>query len=243
MRPIRPIRRLLNKIYVSRSLSSKPEIFRAQETVASFHTNSHYLTAYRDQEAYFWLPIPGWIEQDFATRPPARCLDIGCSHGTLAVFCKQQFSCQVCCTDFIPEYFNPALGENLGIDFAIHNIELDPLPWPGLFDLIILTEVLEHFNFHPLPTLQKIRNCLAPNGRFYLTTPDAQEWGRDENLYSRLDQIPLPDPARPILDRHIYVYYKEELINLVEYAGFRVIRFSYAPGIQYHHHALTLMTL
>jgi predicted SAM-dependent methyltransferase len=46
-----------------------------------------------------------------------------------------------------------------------------------------MTEVLEHLNFHPVPTLKKVYNLLSENGALYLSTPDAYEWGKVNKYY------------------------------------------------------------
>jgi SAM-dependent methyltransferase len=213
---------------------------QAQKSVAVDGAHPYYRRCYKSEEANYWLPVPVWIEHDFRHTFPPKGLDIGCAYGTLSVFCCIKLKADMHCTDFIGEFMRPVLREKYNLHFEIHNIELHPMPWDGLFDLILMTEVLEHLNFHPLPTLKKIHSILAPGGRFYLTTPDAGEWGRADNLYSSVDAIPAPDVEIPIRDQHVYVYTRSELAVLVEAAGFKILRFSSSPGILHRHHALTL---
>ena len=103
------------------------------------------------------------------------------------------------------------------------------------FDRIYLTEVLEHFNFHPLITLRKIRDHLSENGKLYLSTPDAAEWGRVDKYYTAISDIPLPDKSMQIIDDHIYQYNKDELLLLLNEAGFSVDKFDYSPGVGLQH--------
>jgi SAM-dependent methyltransferase len=192
-----------------------------------------------------WQCIPEWISEDAASRRATghlfrRCLDIGCAYGTLALFCQRLCQCAVWCTDFIDVYLSPALRNKYGFSYAVNNIELDPFPWPLTFDLIVFTEVLEHFNFHPLPTLLKIRDLLTDDGRLYLSTPDAAEWGRVTKYYARLEDIPFPLAGAPLVDDHVYQYNKEELLGLIHQAGFRVVRQAFAPGTCGRHFNLTL---
>ena len=99
----------------------------------------------------------------------------------------------------------------------------------------MMTEVIEHFNFQPLPTLRKIHDALAPAGVFFLSTPDEHEWGRELKYYRRLADLPAADPSRKFQDGHIWIYSKSELTSLLRQAGFRVIRLEYAPGVQNRH--------
>ena len=79
------------------------------------------------------------------------------------------------------------------------------------FDIIIFTEVMEHLNFNPKPTLKKIHDLLKMNGRLYLSTPDASDWGRITKYYKSIEEMPNPKNVEKIIDDHIYQYKKEEL--------------------------------
>ena len=106
---------------------------------------------------------------------------------------------------------------------------------------IILTEILEHFNYNPVPTLKKIRNLLTENGRLYLSTPDASQWGRVTKYYSTISDMPAPRRGLPLFDAHIYQYKKQELLNILISAGFVIQRFGYSPGyLAGRHFNLTL---
>jgi SAM-dependent methyltransferase len=49
----------------------------------------------------------------------------------------------------------------------------DPLPFAdATFDLILFSEVLEHFDFHPLSFFKEIKRILKPGGRIIITTPN-----------------------------------------------------------------------
>jgi len=233
------MRWLFNTLVRQITLIRYPAIRRAQMAVLHHSPQPYYVSAYQAEEPGYWLPIPAWIEQDFKFKTPKRCLDIGCAYGTLAVYSQQRFRCPIYCTD-IRQILSPDLIAAFQLTFMMHNIELEPLPWDGLFDLILMTEVLEHLNFHPLPTLKKIAQALSTEGRFYLSTPDAQSWGRQENKYLGVDQIPPVSPDMPIEDRHIYLYDRDELSALVEAAGFQIERFGYAPGKMARHLNLAL---
>jgi SAM-dependent methyltransferase len=211
-----------------------------QVEIAATDAHPHYLEAYRHDEIYYWLHIPRWLEEDPPGRGPERCLDIGCGYGTLALYCKKQFGTNVWCTDLIDEYLSPGLIDRYQFAFQVSNVELDPVPWDLRFDVVLFTEVLEHLNFHPIPTLRKIRDRLSPDGRLYLSTPDGSAWGRETNRYSNYRDMPQPNRNMPIHDGHIYLYNQEELIDLCSSAGLEVVRVDHAPGIGARHINLTL---
>jgi 2-polyprenyl-3-methyl-5-hydroxy-6-metoxy-1,4-benzoquinol methylase len=112
------------------------------------------------------------------------------------------------------DYLKSAIAERHGLSFARGNIELAPIPWAGKFDVVILTEVLEHFNFQPLPTLQKIHGALADGGVLFLSTPDERDWGRLHAYYRRLSDLPMPDASHTVRDAHIWIYSKSEVTSL-----------------------------
>lgn len=220
-------------------LPADPSLAAIQSELASLDgPQGYYSTTYRPSEISYWSNLPGWMREDAKRHKAARVLDIGCGYGTLLALAAEVFKAQPFCIDVV-HYF-PQFGERHGFQFAKGNIQLDPIPWDGGFDAILMTEVLEHFNFQPLPTLKKIHDALKPDGVFYLTTPDAAEWGRQTKYYSRLADLPPADSAKPFIDDHVWVYSKEELLQLVKDAGFKVDRLAYSPGVGHRHFNLEL---
>ena len=213
-----------------------------QEEVAALATHPHYAAAYRREELSYWLHVPGWIHRDARGRPPRRCLDVGCAYGTLLVYVRRLTGCETFGTDFTDAYASPALLAKHGVEFAVSNVELDPLPWPHEFDLILFTEVLEHLNFRAAPTLRKLAGRLAPGGLIYLTTPDAAEWGRTTKYYARYDELPEPreELRGRVVDDHVWQFDEAELMRVLEEAGLSVLRRAYAPGQSRRHFNLTL---
>jgi SAM-dependent methyltransferase len=215
-----------------------------QEEVASSATNAHYIAAYRAEELSYWLHVPGWIYGDALERPSLRrCLDIGCAYGTLLLYVRKLTGCEAFGIDFTGAYMSPALLEKHGINFAVSNIELDPLPWPHGFDLIIFTEVLEHLNFRAAPTLRKLAGLLAPGGLIYLSTPDADAWGKTTRYYASYDELPEPreELRGQLFDDHVWQFDAAELSCVIGEAGLAVVRSDYAPGqLSRRHFNMTL---
>ena len=236
--------RKLVRDYIIFSHAASPwmrNVKECQDEIATLNPPSNYLQSYRNQEVYFWSQIPKWIRKDYSKQTVKRCLDIGCGYGTLALYVKKLFNCEVYATDYIDAYLSPlSLVKKYNFFFSINNIELDAFPWDVKFDIIIFTEVLEHLNFYPVPTLKKIRALLSENGKLYLSTPDASQWGKVTKYYSHLDEMPLPKKGLPIVNDHVYVYSKDELLNVLKAAGLDVYRFGYSPGEESRHFNLTV---
>jgi SAM-dependent methyltransferase len=211
---------------------------RCQDEIEATAVHPHYAAVYRSEEASYWEHIPRWIAADLgrAAGPRRlRTLDVGCAYGTLSLFCQELLDSEAYCVDFVDHFMSEALRARRQLRYRRCNVELEPVPFEPPFDIIVLTEVLEHFNFHPVPTLAKLRALLAPRGRLYLSTPDALKWGRLTTFHSRFDAMPLPTPGRPVFDGHVYLYDREELFAIARRAGFVVERFEYACGTTHRH--------
>lgn len=206
------------------------EIGKCQNEICRLDGNSYYLNQYKNSELSYWYHIPKWIYEDNSQKKVTDCLDIGCAYGTLALYCKKLFNSNVYCTDFVDVHISKTLINYYNFIFNVNNIELDTFPWEEKFDVIIFTEVLEHLNFHPLPTLEKIYSLLKDDGYLYLSTPDALSWGKVTTYYSSLTDIPYPNKDLPPIDTHIYIYDKTELVDVLNSAGFKIKRFEYSAG-------------
>jgi SAM-dependent methyltransferase len=111
------------------------------------------------------------------------------------------------------------------------------LPYPdNHFDAVILSEVIEHLNFNPLPVLQEINRIMKKDGILYITTPN------QVNLINRIkvilgrsirnsisDSVTQLDQTRhTICGIHWREYTLEELIQLLEITGFTIKTYSYS---------------
>jgi SAM-dependent methyltransferase len=218
----------------------KPLLAAIQEEVSMIgETPDHYYEdEYRPQEPLFWSKIAGWMVEDAILRnypqvePMSRILDLGCGFGTLLSFATTIYGVEGVCVDIIPYLQEKENVRNkYHITFIEGDLEREPLPVSGKFDVIIMTEVLEHFNFHPVPTLRKIWNVLADGGSFFLSTPDSDAgWGRNYTYYDKLSDIPPPDPAADWINAHVWHYNREELVQVLNEAGFEIKRLDHSQS-------------
>lgn len=209
-------------------------LLSSQMEIASYG-HPHYLADYRAQESFYWSFIPGWMAEDWRDNPPNRVLDIGCAYGTLLLYARRLTQCDVYGVDFISEYANQELFAKWLMHWAKCNIELEDLPWDVKFDAVIMTEVLEHFNFQPSPTLARIAQMLEPKGVVYLSTPDSDYCGRITHHYNSLAELPMPNRRTAIIDDHVWHYNKAEVETILWGAGLRIVRFDRAPGVHRYH--------
>ena len=193
-----------------------------------------YQNEYRVDETQYWYKIAGWMVEDSVERvyktkkPVKRILDLGCGFGTLLTFASIVYGSQGLCLD-VRNWLFPEFQSKYKLAYIKGDIERESLPGPEKYDVIIMTEVLEHLNFDPVPSLIKIYNTLAPGGSFFLSTPDSDAgWGRTYQYYKELSDIPPVDVKAKWIDAHIWQYNKDELLMVIETAGFTVKRIDHS---------------
>ncbi|MEM2292966.1 MAG: methyltransferase domain-containing protein [Nitrososphaerota archaeon] len=97
-----------------------------------------------------------------------RVLDVGCGEGILSML-LQRLGNVVIGIDLSEEAVK--LSRNNGIEAYICDIENEDLPFDKKFDVIILSEVLEHVVF-PKEVIRKLKNNLDEKGYFVITFPN-----------------------------------------------------------------------
>ena len=167
-----------------------------------------------------------------------RTVDVGCAYGIMSLACKLRGD-RVDALDMTDKFTNLKMFYDNGISFRKYDIEKTPdehgsgsnFPYSG--DLIILTEVLEHFNSNPLPSIKKIYACLNRGGHVVCSTPAKELWGTTENmnagmgkkkgLWNDLDSWrDIPEYKGKWKDQHTFHYDQFELVSLFTEAGFEV---------------------
>ena len=118
-----------------------------------------------------------------------------------------------------------AMAERLragGVSLVIGDLEQPPLPFAdGSFDVVLLTEVLEHLRDYPGRTLADVRRILRPGGLLVLTTPNAAYLlNRIRLATGKSVYTPLPDWLYGLPHaRHAREYTVREVKELVSHAG------------------------
>lgn len=85
---------------------------------------------------------------------------------------------------------------------------------PGTFGLITMFHVLEHL-YDPLTYLEAARELLAPGGRLIVQVPNSACW-QFLLLGERWNGLDIP--------RHLLHFKERDLVNLLEYSGYEVLR-------------------
>jgi len=207
-----------------------------QERIKEVAGPRHYYTIrYHKEELMYCGQVPYWLTKHLDTyqntgRMP-RVLDIGAGYGTLASLASV-YGAVVVTLDPVPAIPAEIIAE-FGLVPITGDVEKDPLPLDR-YDAIIMTEVLEHFNYHPVQTMQKVKDSLRAGGKIFLSTPDAASWGRVQ-IYPNLDAIPVysegiyNDTWR---DEHIWQYSRAELESVMITSGLKITQLAHSnsPG-------------
>jgi 2-polyprenyl-3-methyl-5-hydroxy-6-metoxy-1,4-benzoquinol methylase len=101
-----------------------------------------------------------------------RMLDIGCNEGRgLRIYARNGF-----------EVEGLELNENAAAvakrtGFAVHTCLLSELDSESVYDVAVLSNVLEH-SINPLAMLHDVRRILAPGGQVWISCPNSRSWLR-----------------------------------------------------------------
>lgn len=97
------------------------------------------------------------------------------------------------------------------------------------FDIIVMTEVMEHFSANPRAALCKIADMLEEDGELYLSTPD---WGHLPiyDTYYDIPDFTSVEEYRAAYIGHSYQYTKAELFQILDECGLRVERYALTDG-------------
>jgi 2-polyprenyl-3-methyl-5-hydroxy-6-metoxy-1,4-benzoquinol methylase len=151
----------------------------------------------------------------------------------------------------IPEFQNNTRLHQLYADFNVHpssgyvkDIWKNGLPYPDdHFDAVLLSEVIEHLNFNPLPVLQEINRILKPEGILYITTPNQASLGNRiaiilghsirNSLNDSLAQV--DHTKHMICGIHWREYTLQELVELLEIMGFSLKKHSFTNNTKNMH--------
>ena len=116
------------------------------------------------------------------------------------------------------------------VDLADYRMLVPALERLRQYDLILLTEVLEHLPIHPLDLLPSLIQRLTVTGAIYLTTPNCFAYHKLRQVESRWN----PQTVYPRQDgnwdahHHYREYSAKELFKFITEAGGRVAAFYFS---------------
>jgi 2-polyprenyl-3-methyl-5-hydroxy-6-metoxy-1,4-benzoquinol methylase len=208
-----------------RDLVFHESLEEARNTIFEETPSEQYRESYHMHQIGAWGPIPAVIYADSVRRSGTapRSLDIGCAFGTMAAFCSR-LGYSASATDFVSEevFLGEKTRSRYGIVFSKVEIEKEPLPFKEKeFDLVTMTEVLEHFQFQPMDVLAKVRYVVKDEGLLLITTPALGVHWKQEYYACPFEDILTYAGQKTNEDRHWKIYDAAELKRLLERSGFR----------------------
>jgi 2-polyprenyl-3-methyl-5-hydroxy-6-metoxy-1,4-benzoquinol methylase len=105
----------------------------------------------------------------------ANILEIGCGQGATGALALSTGKCDTYCG--IEQYEKAAfIAKGRISQVLVGNIETLELPWPpGYFDVLILSEVIEHL-VDPWSTLRKLRPFIKSSGLVFASSPNVSHY-------------------------------------------------------------------
>lgn len=208
-----------------------------QNTIVNDKNVHGYYQTYKKYELGYYRPVLKYISE---LKNINKILDIGGAYGTLLLYSMKIHSQNSGYLIDNSPFMNNEFAQKFGINKKKLDIETDDY-LKEKFDLIIFTEIIEHLNFHPIPTLMKIKKMMHKDSVLIISTPDADSgWGRVtkdayDNFglphYQSLNDIPkYENQDYEWKDGHIWQYTKSELDDILKKTGFEIIKFDYSES-------------
>ena len=147
----------------------------------------------------------------------ARVCDVGCSYGELLAAMRKERGCDVTGVDFNRKMAD--YGRSRGVPI-IHGTLKDAMFDDGTFDVVTMTEYLEHES-DPMDVLAECRRVTRPGGYVAVEVPlistmTARVFG---DFWSQLD-----------LPRHLMFFTPDTLTRALSDVGYEVVSVRTAPG-------------
>lgn len=221
----------MNESAIRRVLDDLPRLFVG---------NSWFLQSYWPENRLRVRRMLSDVVGSFPFPQTTRIIDVGCGNGYISLaFANLGYA--VTAVDVWEPSERAAMFSAAGIVYQRANLnELEPLESidPGVFDVALLGEVIEHVLNHPVGLLRSIARVLRPDGLLVLTTPNPSTimnaarvlldrhslWGTaDFASKPKIEEGEIISEA----DIHYREYRQSELREMLRVAGFRIVTAEY----------------
>ena len=165
----------------------------------------------------------GYFEQDRAElvdllpRPLGRVLDVGCGQGRTAHSLRAAGADWISGIELDADAAAVAAGVYDAVRVGSAEAGLDGLD--GLFDTILLYDVLEHL-VDPWELLRRLHEVAAPGARVHVSVPNARHWTLLRDLVLRGTFGYTPAEHRDVT--HLRWFTRRDLVELLESTGWTV---------------------
>jgi 2-polyprenyl-3-methyl-5-hydroxy-6-metoxy-1,4-benzoquinol methylase len=155
-----------------------------------------------------------WLRTIFQYKlPPAKTLELGCSHGGLVFLMKQAGYDSI--GEEVSQWICDFAHKTFQIPMLCGKIE-DLNIVPHTYDIIIMMDVLEHLT-DPVRALQAIHDALKEDGLVVIQTPCFREIGKTVQELQTQNSPFLPMLAEK---EHVYLFNQIAMSRLLTEAGF-----------------------
>ena len=157
--------------------------------------------------------------------PPARVLELGCSHGSFVVLLREAGykASGVEMSPWVVEFGQ----KTFGVPVAVGPIETLDIA-PGSLDVIAVMDVLEHLP-DPVATMACCLQLLKPDGLLLIQTPQFEE----ETNFTALVETKARFLEMLIPEEHIYIFGDRSVTRLFQQLGAEHIQFEPAIFVHY----------
>ena len=156
--------------------------------------------------------------------PPKRVLDVGCAKGEFGRLLKERWGCEVWGIELVEE--SARVARNVLDRVEVMDVEEGSPRWNGMFDLVVLGDILEHLR-DPWGFLGKVRSWVAAGGTVITSVPNTGFYPVVRALLQgRFDYV----PVGLLCVEHLRFFTRETLREMFEEAGFAVVRMEPQPA-------------
>lgn len=203
---------------------------------------------YSLEGAGFWDVPYMLIYNLYRHKPLARYLEVGPGYGIMSLSLKKLMNIDVTwlvipSKDDERDYNKKVLSVELSEKYSIHTIEgyLEIDNFVGNYDIIVMTQVMEHFVCNPVGSLKKLRDLLSEDGCMFISVPEETKWYQVES-YKEMpyaSEISSEEyKRRNIINEyaHFHEYSYQEAMSVFEESGFQCINHVFTAPV--HHFML-----
>ena len=181
----------------------------------------------------WWYNAVEWVIDHYSGKENLSLLDVGPGVGLASLILKDLLSVKLNWINLEQPKKHHQLSqrksliENESINVQYGYIEADD--FPGTYDIILFTDVIEHLAYNPVNTMKKLFNMLNPHGHIVVTTPHTYaglryyaQW-RDMPMINKEEIQSNVNILKITGADHVYEYTPEELQDILDISGFEVV--------------------
>lgn len=198
--------------------------------------------------AGYWDILYMLIYNMYKRKSDVKYLEVGPGYGIMSCSLKKLLSLDITwliipAKDDMRDYNKKALSRQLCTKYNIHTVEgyLETDDFAGCYDIIVMSQVMEHLVCNPVGSFKKLKYLLADDGRIFISVPEETRWPQVESY----KEIPYANAIsedeymrRNIINEyaHFHEYTYEEAIAVFEESGLECVEHVWSMPI--HHFVL-----